>query len=621
MADSLNILGGAFPPVDEAHWRAQAEKALKGRSVDDALRQKARDGFSFSALEFEDYASSRLAGKGEAAGWRIMQPVTHPIPVEANRLALNDLEGGVHGLHIVINPVSWSSAVDFDPMAGVVVRNDADLDALLGGVYLDMIPISFDAGPAAHAIKALFENYAVAKGHDLSALGVTYGADPYSVRASFGPFAPYQLDQGLDEAVADGVDFTLSSRCWHDAGASEAQELSILITAGLGVLRKLEAAGMALVDAQKRIRFSMPCDADVFFTMSKFRALRQLWGRVLMDCGVYEPDIHIKAETSFRMLSVRDPWVNILRSTSAAFGAVCGGADDISVHSYTDALGLGGDGARRIARNVQIILADESFMGAVSDPAGGAFSMEALTNALAKDAWDGVRNIEEAGGLTPLVEGGTLLGEVDRMWTAREEGIQKCTEALTGVNAFANLTEVLPSTLNVGAPDDHGERLDVMEAVGDGPEPLPIHRLGESFEYLRDLSDRYMIANGARPKVFMAQLGTVAQYTARATFAKNFVMSGGLSVSPFVYEGDGDALLKAFSESGAKVVIMAGVDEHYCDNAPLITQLRDAGATCVCLVARPSDAMIDLAVDDLIYAGVDAYGTLSRLMMFAGALK
>ena len=621
MADSSNILGGLFPQTTESAWRTLAEKALKGRSVDDALRHKSRDGFTYMALESEARSSARLAGRVSGDGWCIMQAVTHPSATDANHQALIDLEGGVHGLHIIINPISWTHALDFDPMAGVVVRNMADMEALLGGVYIDMIPISFDAGPASHAIKAIFENYATSMGHDVSKLDVRYSADPFGVRAAYGPFAPYRLDQGLDEAVTDGVDFTLSSRCWHDAGASEAQELSILITAGLATLRKLEASGMALADAHKRIRFSMPADADVFFTISKFRALRQLWGRVMADCGVFDPVIDVRAETSWRMLTARDPWVNILRATSAAFGAVCGGADRLCVTPYTDALGLGGETARRIARNVQIILADESHMGAVMDPAGGSYSMEALTEELAKDAWVGVQNIEGAGGLVPLVEGGHLLGEVSRMWQAREEGIQKCSEPLTGVNAFPNLSEVLPRTLSAGAPDDNGEKLDVMEEVGEGPEPLPFHRLSESFEYLRDVADRYMITHGARPIVFMIEMGQVAQFTARATFAKNFVQSGGMAVHPHRFDDDHDATLAAFEESGATVVVLAGVDEHYLENAPLIAALRERGALCVCLVARPSESMIDLTADDMIYAGADAFGTLSRLMMYTGALS
>ncbi len=167
----------------------------------------------------------------------------------------------------------------------------------------------------------------------------------------------------------------------------------------LAYLRALEAEGAALDVARRMIFFRLSADADQFLTIAKFRALRKLWTRVEDACGLTPEPAFVSAETAWRMMARRDPHVNILRATIAAFAAALGGADAITVLPFTAALGLPDRFARRIARNTQLVLLEESHLAKVADPAAGSGALEDLTDQLCHAAWGLFRDIEAAGGI------------------------------------------------------------------------------------------------------------------------------------------------------------------------------------------------------------------------------
>lgn len=194
----------------------------------------------------------------------------------------------------------------------------------------------------------------------------------------------------------------------HDAGGSEVQELAFTLALALAYLRMLEASGLDLDAARAAISFRLSADADQFLTMAKFRALRLLSARVEQACGLAPKPIFVNAQTAWRMLTQRDPNVNMLRATIATFAAGLGGANAITVLPHTLALGLPDDFARRVARNTQLVLLDESNLAKVSDPAAGAGGIETLTSQLCEAAWTLFQEIEKAGGIFPALEQGLL---------------------------------------------------------------------------------------------------------------------------------------------------------------------------------------------------------------------
>ena len=202
-------------------------------------------------------------------------------------------------------------------------------------------------------------------------------------------------------AVADG-------RVIHNAGGSEAQELAFALAVAVEYMRALEAGGVKLDDARRMIFFRMAADADQFLTIAKFRALRKLWARVEEACGLAPAPAFISAETAWRMMTKRDPYVNMLRATVAAFSAGLGGADSVTVLPYTAALGLPDAFARRIARNTQLVLIEEANVHRVADAGAGSGAIESITQELCAAAWRLFQGIEAAGGAAEALASGYI---------------------------------------------------------------------------------------------------------------------------------------------------------------------------------------------------------------------
>src|SRR5258708_4161370 len=344
----------------------------------------------------------------------------------------------------------------------------------------------------------------------------------------------------------------------HDAGGSEAQELASALALALAYLRTLEAGGIVLDSARAAISFRLSADADQFLTMAKFRALRLLWARIEKACGLAPKPVFVAAETAWRMLTQRDPYVNLLRATMATFAAGLGGASAITVLPHTLALGLPDALARRVARNRHLILLEESNLAKVSDPAAGSGGIETLTQELCEAAWSLFQEIEKAGGAFAALQQGLIQGKVAATRKAREANIARRKDVLTGASEFPNLHEA-----NVAVEDVKPVGLASHDEAGITFDPLPAQRLAVPFERLRDRSDRILKETGKRPSVFLANLGAAADFTARATFAKSFFETGGIEAIDSEGFSDPAALAAACRSSGASLACLCSSDNVY----------------------------------------------------------
>src|SRR5262249_22483843 len=223
------------------------------------------------------------------------------------------------------------------------------------------------------------------------------------------------------------------------------------------------------------------------------------------------------------MMTRRDPDVNMLRTTMAVAAAGLGGADSITVLPHTAALGLPDPSARRIARNTQLILLEESNLAKVADPAAGSDALEDITSQMCAAAWSLFQEIEAAGGAWAALERGLIQGKIAAVRAQREAAVARRKDALTGTSEFPDVHEAASAVLGVAqvtAPKEAAAAVRI--------EPLPRIRLAAPFEALRDASDRMLAETGARPKVFLANLGPLSAFIARATFARNFFEAGGI---------------------------------------------------------------------------------------------
>ena len=518
------MLAGDFPSATEADWRKLVDAVLKGGSFE-RLKSRTYDGLTIEPLYSSAREASVIAGRPGGTAWAVMQRVDHPDPAAANVQAREDLDGGATGLVLVF--AGSVSANGFGLEA-----NSAGLARVLEGIDPRGIVVDLNLSPPtrgmAREVATLIKNRGIAP----SAIDLRFSINPIGGFAAAGRSA-----QGWQElapsfaatigalagdgfrgpfAVADG-------RVIHNAGGSEAQELAFALASAVTYLRALEQSGMALQAAYDAIYFRLSADADQFLTTAKFRAMRKLWARVATAAGISAKPAIVTAETAWRMLTRRDAYGNILRSTIAVAAAGLGGADAITVLPHTATLGLPDAFARRVARNMQLVLLEESNLARVADPAAGSGAFEALTEQLCLAAWTQFQEIERAGGAWPSLESGLVQRNVAAVRAARQQALARGKEILTGTNAYPDIAETPPAVLAV-AP-----RAATRDEPASVTAPsLPRLRLAEPFEALRDKSDRILAATGARPKVFLATLGAPAEFTARVNFAKNFFETGGI---------------------------------------------------------------------------------------------
>ncbi|WP_018656127.1 methylmalonyl-CoA mutase subunit beta [Actinomadura flavalba] len=587
-------LAAAFPPASRERWREMVKGVLRksGAADDDTplgeieglLAHETYDGPSIAALYTADDAVPGRPGLAPAprpvrpggegvAGWDVRQRHTDPGPDATREAILADLENGVTSVWLTAGP----EGVPVDGLA-----------AALRGVYLDLAPVVLDAGAATAEAAAAFLTLVTEQGKADTALG-NLGADPLGLAARTGTAVP--LDGAAALAVRCARAFpglraiTVDGTVHHDAGGSDADELAAVLAAAVAYLRALTGAGLSVDEAFGQLDVRLAVTADQFASIAKLRAARRLWARVAQVCGAADGTAaRLHAVTSAAMMTRRDPWVNMLRTTVAAFAAGTGGADAVTVTPFDARLGLPDAFSRRIARNTQTLLLEESSLARVMDPAGGSWYVESLTDALAHAAWDRFTAIERAGGLPAALESGLIAGWHAEVWERRRRDLATRRAPLTGVSEFPHLTETLP------------ERSPAPARAGGG---LPVVRYAQDYEDLRDRADAHAAATGARPRVYLATLGPVAVHTARASFAANLFQAGGVETVTGPPED--------FAAAGTPVACLCSSDRVYGEEAAAAARtLRDAGAARIWLAGKGEYP----GVDDALFAGCDAVAIL-----------
>ncbi len=613
-------LAADFPPASRDDWRKLADGVLKGAPFE-KLVGKTYDGLRIDPIYERARNATAIPARVAGAPWQIMQRVDHPDAAIANAQALHDLENGATGLTIVFAGANGARGCGLPPTREALSR-------VLDGVYLDAgIGIEFEIGPQSRDMGQHLAELLAARKIAPSAVNVRFGLDPIGgggVRgSSHGPWDSIAKVFGAKIVQLAKIGFRgpfapADGRVIHDAGGSEAQELAYVLAVGVTYLRALEGAGIALDDARRMIYARLSADADQFLTMAKFRALRLLWARIEQSCGLTPQPMFIVAETSWRMLTQRDPDVNMLRATIATFSAGLGGANSVSVLPHTLALGLPDAFARRIARNTQLVLLEESNLDKVSDPAAGSGGIETLTKQLCEAAWTQFQEIEKAGGVFAALEKNIIQPKVAAVRAARDVNIAKRKDVLTGASEFPNLHEKKPAVL-----DAKSAALPWSDEVVMTFDALAPIRLAAPFETLRDTSDQILAASGKRPTVFLANLGTAADFTARATFAKSFFETGGIEAIDTIGISDPAALSAAFAASGASLVCICSSDKVYGAQAVAAAKaLHASGARHIYLAGRPGELETNLraaGVTDFVVAGGDALATLKAAYAKMGA--
>lgn len=616
-------LAADFARPTEDDWLRLVDKALKGGDFERRLVSRTADGIRIEPLYTRRHAIPGRDGlvpgaapfaRGtrvrDGAAWDIRQITAEPDPVAANAAILDDLTGGSTSVLLRVAAPGWTG----------IGYEQAIMARALEGVMLDVCPVSLVAGEytpdAAGSLMALWRAAGIAEGQRLGAFnydplgtlaetGALYHSVPKALEIAAGLVRATEATPGVTALRANG-------HVWHLGGATEVQELALVLASLVAYLRAAETAGIAPGAALAKIAVTLAADADQFLTIAKFRAARRLVWQVAAACGAGDAaaNVSFAAETSQRMMVRRDPWVNMLRTTIAAAGAAMGGADAITVLPFSWIIGRPDAFARRIARNTHHVLLEEAGLGRVVDPAGGSWYVERLTDDLAAKAWETFQAIEAKGGLGAGLASGAVQDDLAKSQETRARLVATGRLEITGTSAFPRLgddgvsvepwpAEVPSATLN-----------------GATTRPLRLARAAEPFEALRAAADAFETRTGAKPRVFLASLGALAVNATRTTWVRNLLAAGGI-------EGiGGDSYLtsanagRAFGESGATVACLCSSDEVYAElGEATASLLKTAGATRVYLAGRPKDdaALKAAGVDEMLYAGQDAVAALGGL--------
>lgn len=613
MSDHVLPLATDFTTASDAQWRALVDKVLKGGDFAKRLITHTADGVAVQPLyAHKDGIAIDGAARGPTrpgAAWDIRQLHCEHDPASANAAILEDLAGGVTSIALQIAAPGWF---------GLDYREEA-LERALRDVMLDVCPVALFAGEytpdAAGGLMALWRKARRAPAQCQGA----FNYDPLGTLALTGAlYHPIDKTLGIAAGLVRSAGaypqvtaLLADGRLWHKGGATEAQEIALVLASTVAYLRAAESVGIAPAAALPKIAASVAVDADQFLGIAKIRALRRCLARMGESCGAAGVSTHITATTSFRMLTRRDPWVNMLRATIACSAAAMGGADAITVLPFTWALGRPDAFARRIARNTQIVLQEESGLGRVQDPAGGSWYVDRLTEDLAMAAWARFQDIERGGGLGAMLLDGRIQAMLAKATAERRGLVARGKLELTGTSAFPKLGD---DGVSVAAWP--AEKLSA-DLKGAHVTPLGVERSAEPFERLRDAADAARTA-GKKPVVFLATLGPLAEHGARAQWMRNFLAAGGLEAvgdEPLLTSTDAG---RAFADSGAAIACLASADGAYAELGEATAGLlKSAGAKRVYVAGRQKDDTMRFltaaGVDDAICSGTDMIVTLTAL--------
>lgn len=690
-------LAANFSSITHDEW---LDAALKGKPDGDAATVT-DDGIRVNWLYTPDDALASDPGgvpgqapfvRGTGSGtadvpWEIRQEQRHPERGAARDAILEDLEGGATQIELRLDRAAREAhAPSSDAFAatrghdGVMISTVDDLDATLDGVHLDLAPVALTAGPQVAAASALLLALLRRRGiADADARG-SLRIDPIGTVAETGAIA-----RPLEDAVALGGriaaelaashpqirSLAVDTRAYVNAGATAVRELAIAITTGAAYLRAADDAGLAPAEAAPRIEFTLAVGPDQFQEIAKLRAFRRLWARVLELSAVPEAERHspLFARTSDRMLAAIDPWSNMLRATTAGFAAAVGGADGLTVTPFDEQVVVAVDGAaasglgRRIARNTQLILQEESGLRRVADPAGGSWYVESLSDALARAAWEQIQAVEADGGAVAALRDGRWAAELAEQADRRADQIARRKREMTGVNVFPllgddkvhpapvdrdalasveadRLAERPPVDLPSAATDlatliaaaEAGARIDELAAlIGSGPvaaDPaaaLPVLRDSAPFEALRrDAGSGPAAIEGSdvpasAPRVTVACLGPLAGHASAATWAQNFFGVGGLVAVQSAPIDDPASAGNAVTADGTTIAAVCfGRDTEDGTLSAAVASLRDAGARTVYLVKGSADQVAVSGADAALKDGVDMIQVLGDALRAAG---
>ena len=565
-----------IPPVPTEKWEEVITADLKGADYERKLVWKTGEGFNVRPY----YRAENLEGikfLGSQAGefpyvrgthahnrWRVHQTVSVVCPKEANAEALKILNAGVDSLGFCIASADFSAA---------------DLDMLLKDICIPAVEITFcgeKMANVAELVLAKVEKEGIAK----EDVRIAFCIDPLvKGLSSKGDFCSPNGEKCIArivELIHKTKEYkhvrivTVAGQTFGNSGSTIVEELAFTLSAGHDYLVRLTDAGLDVDAAARKLRFSFSVSSNYFMEIAKFRAARMLWANIVKGYGPAKNcacKMQIHAETSRWNQTVYDPYVNMLRGTTEAMSATIAGVHSLEVMPFDASFENPTEFSKRIARNVELLLKNESHFDQVVDPAGGSYYVENLTQSIAAEAWKLFLEIEEKGGYTEAYKAGLIVERIKASAAAKDKNIATRRQTLLGANQYPNFTEVAGKEITAES---------VTRKQAEGNVLVP-YRGAMAFEEMRLQVDR----SGKEPKAFMLTCGNLGMARARSQFSCNFFACAGIKVIDNTYFKSIEEGAKAALESKAQIVVVCASDDDYAEAAPKVKELLGGKAILV----------------------------------------
>ena len=668
-------LADGFKAVTRADWVDMVEKGLKGRTISDISSELTYEGVALKPIYGRDDEDLSAAGNNytqtmakvrcelnsssKQNGWQIRQAYFQSDPEAINLNIKKDISGGANSLLLKV-----THEPDGIKAGAAHIRSITDLEKLLNGIDLESNSISFMPDNSAIVLASMFSALMQKRRINFSKIFGNFGGDPVGSLASSG-----RLEGNINEHLKSVSElaawniknmpgmraFNIDTTAYHAAGVTETEDLAIAMSTAVTYLRSMVSNGLNVKQAFEQVSFTISVGTDVFQVIAKLRAARFIWSRIAMACGVKKnmKPMQLDAITATRILSRRDIAVNMLRSTSACFAAGTGGATSVTLYPHTYLLGIENSKARRIVRNTQNILINESSLGRVTDPGGGSHYVEYLTREFAKSSWGIFQEIEAKGGVFSNLISGEIQKMAEKSWASRQMNLANRNEPLTGVSSFPDLSEVLElkddikqpnaqyqlDTSNINDVNPVSYRFDdLIKAAAQSAlannllggfsktitscNPLKSHRLAEAYEQLRDHSDRWLESKGSRPLALIVCLGLPSDYTEHAVFAKNYLAVAG--IESIEAEVGLSTLSERLRPTKTDLIVICSSEKVYSEQLQnTLKVIKSHRESVIVLTASPVSNKNELkssGVDLFIYANDNMLETLSQIARRIGML-
>ncbi|MFB4162837.1 methylmalonyl-CoA mutase family protein [Alteribacillus sp. JSM 102045] len=683
-----------FPVPDEKTWYEAAQASLKGKSVEKLLSTETDEGITLKPLYREEdreglaYADTLPGQSPHVRGihaasehpfpWEAAQPIWERTPETANREMKEGLQKGQHAVRI-----SWNRAVKEGRElnhnevngTGVLIGDADDFLTLLKDVDIEKTPIHFETGADPLPLFALWAA-ALQKAGVSTPAGGSAASDPLGSWVAAGEVpAPLstcydhmaEIMKWCDSNSIDVKTVLVSSEPYHNSGAGAVEELAYSMATAAAYVKELKDRGIAPEKSVPRIQFRFPAGSDFFMEIAKFRAARALWSNIQAAFGIEEDKrtMAVHGLTSDRTKTEYDPYVNMLRSTTEAFSAVAGGADSLEVTPFDVSFQRPSPFSKRIARNTQVILQEEAYLGRTIDPAGGSYYVEQLTHQLAEKAWSLFQEMEASGGLEQNLIDGNPQKRIEKKRQEKEKAVQKQRKVFVGVNKYPDINEKpvsvkpendekqvvdfienyqLKKRNKASAAWHKGEKSIIEEAIEAAKNgavlsqlsqmnssqnisiaPLPPGREAQAFERLRKSAEAYKEDTNKPLSALLVTLGPLADHKARTDFSTGFLQTGGFHVQQTEGTDDAAKASSAAVSADETIVVLCGQDAAYEALASTIVQaIKENTPDKIVLLAgklteEQEKILTDKGLDGTIHRHSNVYETLSWLQRTKGA--